>query len=127
MIHGIEHTAIASPDPHALAQWYVERLGFAINYTSAKSKTVFIKAPNGSMIEIIEAGSAPRPPVDMKAPGLRHLALTVTDFAAVYEALKSQGVEFLTEPATVGGNTTAFFTDPEGNILHLLHREKPLP
>ncbi|MBZ5582037.1 MAG: VOC family protein [Acidobacteriia bacterium] len=127
MIRGIEHTAIASSDPHTLARWYVERLGFAVNYTSATSKTVFVKAPDGSMIEIIEAGGAPRPPGDMKAQGLRHLALTVTDFAAAYEALKTQGVAFLTEPATAGGNTTAFFTDPEGNILHLLHREKPLP
>ena len=127
MIQGIEHTAIASADPHKLAHWYVEHLDFVINYTSANSKTVFVRASNGSMIEIIEANGAARPPVDMKNPGLRHLALTVTDFDAAYRRLKDQGVKFLTEPATAGGNTTAFFTDPEGNILHLLHREKPLP
>ncbi len=127
MIRGIEHTAIASSDPHALARWYCERLGFVINFAPAASKTVFLKAPDGSMIEIIEAGAASRPPVDMKAPGLRHLALTVTEFEPAYRQLKAGGATFLTEPATIGGNTTVFFTDPEGNILHLLHREKPLP
>jgi glyoxylase I family protein len=127
MIQGIEHTAIASPDPHKLAQWYVERLGFVVNYTSSGSKTVFVKAPDGSMIEIIEANQAPRPAVDMKNPGLRHLALKVDDFDAAYARLQEANVSFLTERATVGGNTTVFFTDCDGNILHLLHRQNPLP
>ncbi|MGD0498096.1 MAG: VOC family protein [Bryobacteraceae bacterium] len=127
MIQGIEHTAIASPDPHKLAKWYVERLSFVVNYASSKSKAVFMKAGNGSMIEIIEANGTPRPPLNMKDPGLRHLAIAVTDFDAVYTALKANGVTFLTEKATSGGNTTAFFTDCDGNILHLLHRETPLP
>ena len=53
MVIGIEHTAIASPDPEKLARWYVDHLSFTINYQSATSKTTFIKAPNGSMFEII--------------------------------------------------------------------------
>jgi len=36
-------------------------------------------------------------------------------------------VQFLSGPETVKGNSTAFFTDCDGNILHLLHREKPMP
>jgi glyoxylase I family protein len=60
MITGIEHTAIASPDPLRLAEWYVEHLDFVINHRSPRSKTVFVKAGDGSMIEIIE--SAPGPP-----------------------------------------------------------------
>ena len=59
MVKGIEHTAIASPDPHKLAGWYVEHLDFVINYQSAGSKTTFVKAPDGSMIEIIESRGAP--------------------------------------------------------------------
>jgi glyoxylase I family protein len=127
MIQGIEHTAIASSDPHRLAGWYVEHLGFTVNYTSSKSKTVFVKAANGSMIEIIESNGMPAGAHDMKEPGFRHLALAVTDFDATYRRLKAAGVSFMTEPATVGGNTTAFFIDCDGNILHLLHRETPLP
>ena len=126
MVKGIEHTAIASPDPEQLAQWYVEHLGFAINYQSKNSRTVFIKAPDGSMIEIIEAGWPAAGVSPMNAPGLRHLALTVEDFGAACQQLKDAGIAFLTEPVTKGGNSLVFFADRDGNILHLLHRETPL-
>jgi glyoxylase I family protein len=127
MVTGIEHTAIASPDPHRLADWYVEHLNFVINYRSSNSKTVFVKAADGSMLEIIESNTADRPGLDMKAPGLRHLAIAVTDFDAVYQRLKGKAVSFLGEPEKKSGNSLVFFTDPDGNILHLLQREKPLP
>ncbi len=127
MVKGIEHTAIASADPARLAHWYVENLGFTVNYESKNSRTVFIKAVDGSMIEIIEAGQAAAGPSQMTDAGLRHLALTVDDFPAACARLRERGVHFLTEPSTKGGNSTVFFTDLDGNILHLLHREKPLP
>ena len=127
MVKGIEHTAIASPDPDRLAQWYVDHLQFAVNWRSTSSKTVFVKAANGSMIEIIEASGAAGGVSGMRDPGLRHLAIEVTDFAAAHQQLAAQGVQFLTEPETRGGNSVAFFTDCDGNILHLLHRETPLP
>ncbi len=127
MVTGIEHVAIASPDPLRLARWYVEHLGFLINYQSAHSKTVFIKAADGSMVEIIESAPDTAPAEKINAAGLRHLALTVTDFPSVYAGLKKQGVRFLTDAETKNGNSLAFFTDPDGNILHLLHRETPLP
>jgi glyoxylase I family protein len=127
MVTGIEHAAIASPDPEALARWYVETLDFKINYFSEKSKTTFVKAESGAMIEIIKSNDKPRPAQDLRDPGLRHLALTVSDFAAVYDRLKAKGVAFLSEPEVKGGNSLVFFTDPDGNILHLLQREKPLP
>ncbi len=124
MIVGIEHVAIASPDPQKLAQWYVETLNFKINYNSGK--TVFIKAANGSMIEIITSEGA-RPVQTMKDPGLRHLAIAVSDFDAVYSRLKAMGVPFVSEPVDSKGVKLVFFTDPDGNYLHLLQRETPLP
>lgn len=127
MVTGIEHAAIASPDPEALARWYVETLGFTINYFSEKSKTTFVKAANGAMIEIVRSNDKARPPQELRDPGLRHLALAVSDFQTVYEGLKAKGAAFLTEPETKGGNSVVFFTDPDGNILHLIQREKPLP
>ena len=127
MVTGIEHTAIASPDPLRLAQWYVDHLDFVINFQPPNSRTVFVRAPDGSMIEIIEAGPAPRTQHGMRDAGLRHLAIAVADFGAVLARLRAKGVGFLTEPETVGGNTVVFFTDGDGNILHLLHRQTPLP
>jgi glyoxylase I family protein len=127
MVTGIEHVAIASSDPLRLALWYVEHLDFVINYQPASSQTVFIKAADGSMIEIIESAPDTVPAAGMNPAGLRHLALTVADFPEVYASLKSKGVRFLTDAQTTNGNSLAFFTDPDGNILHLLHRERPLP
>jgi glyoxylase I family protein len=124
MIQGIEHTAIASPDPQKLAQWYVEHLGFAINYNSGR--TFFVKAQNGYMLEIIASEGA-RGPQTMKDPGIRHLAIAVSDFDAVYNRLKSQGVSFEGDPVDNKGNKLVFFSDPDGNYLHLLQRETPLP
>ena len=126
MVTGIEHTAIASPNPERLAQWYVEHLGFVVNHRSTTSRIHFVRASDGSMLEIIEA-DAPSPGVaGMRDPGLRHLAIAVTDLPDVYQRLKAAGVRFLTEPTTTHGNTVAFFTDCDGNILHLLQRERPL-
>lgn len=126
MIKGIEHTAIASPDPSRLAQWYVDHLDFVVNYRSATSKTVFVKANNGSMIEIVEAHNQPSAS-HMKDAGIRHLAIEVTDVPAEFARLREMGVAFSSEPQSSGGNTVAFFADCDGNILHLLHREKALP
>ncbi len=127
MVRGIEHTAIASADPERLARWYADYLGFTINYRSKNSRTHFVKAADGSMIEIIEAkGSLPGVP-DQREPGIRHMALLVEDFPGECARLKGLGVPFLTEPQTTGGNSLVFFADCDGNILHLLHREKPLP
>lgn len=124
MILGIEHAAIASSDPEKLAQWYVETLGFVVNYSSGR--TFFVKAPDGSMIEIITA-EGERASHTLKAPGLRHLALAVSDFDAAYSRLQARGVSFLTEPSESKGTRVVFFTDPEGNFLHLIQRAAPLP
>jgi glyoxylase I family protein len=127
MVTGIEHTAIASPDPGKLARWYVDHLNFAINFQPANSSTVFVRAPDGSMLELIEAAaSAPAAP-GMRDAGIRHLAITVNDFEAVYQRLAAAGVAFLTPIEKTNGNSLVFFTDCDGNILHLVHRETPLP
>lgn len=123
MFVSFEHTAIASPNPPRLAQWYVDHLGFVINYRS--ERTCFVKAPNGSMIEIITA-EGERAAETMKQPGIRHIAIAVDNFDADYARLKEMGVRFQSEPVSSKGNTVVFFYDGDGNLLHLIQREKPL-
>jgi glyoxylase I family protein len=123
MIQGIEHTAIAAADVAALAGWYVDTLGFTEVYRSPNS--IFVKAPNGFMIEMIHAEGA-RSEAGMKTPGIRHMALTVGDFDAAYAQLQAKNISFLGEPQNSKGNRTVFFADPEGNLLHLLFRPAPL-
>jgi catechol 2,3-dioxygenase-like lactoylglutathione lyase family enzyme len=123
VIKGIEHTAIAAKDAAALAEWYSSVLGFAIVYRSANA--LFVKAPDGSMIEIIHAESE-RGDQSLKTQGIRHIALAVTDFDSVYAGLAGKGVAFAGEPIDSKGNKVVFFADPEGNYLHLIQRSTPL-
>jgi glyoxylase I family protein len=124
MFKGLEHTAIASPNPERLAQWYVDRLGFIINHRY--DGNVFVKAQNGGMLEIIPS-EGDRAPQKLKDPGLRHLAIAVDDFEAAHQQLRSQGVEFATDVMNLKGNLLVFFLDGDGNYVHLIHRPTPLP
>lgn len=124
MFQGLEHTAIASPQPAQLAQWYVDHLGFRINFEYAGN--YFVKAPNGSLLEIIPS-EGERAPQKIKDPGIRHLAIAVDDFDLAYQHLKSKGVAFVAEPFETQGNRLVFFADGDGNFVHLIHRAKPLP
>jgi glyoxylase I family protein len=122
---GVEHVAIASPSPPTLAQWYVDHLAFRIIYES--NGYYFIKAPNGAVLEIIPA-QGDRIEAKMFDPGLRHVAISVKDFDAAYASLLSSNVRFLGEPYSMpSGHRLVFFSDCEGNILHLIQRAHPLP
>ena len=123
MFKGLEHTAIASPNPGKLAHWYVDHLDFTINFEYEGN--YFVKAANGSMLEIIPA-EGERREQKMKDPGIRHLAILVDDFDAALARLRQSGVQLLTEPVNIKGNRLVFFPDGDGNYLHLVHREKPL-
>ena len=59
--------------------------------------------------------------------GVAQEDMAVLDFEAACRRLEEAGVSFLMGPAKKSGNSIAFFRDPDGNILHLLHRETPLP
>jgi catechol 2,3-dioxygenase-like lactoylglutathione lyase family enzyme len=124
MFLGLEHTAIASPDPRRLAEWYVAHLGFRINFEY--DGNYFVRAADGSMLEIIPAEGASAPPKPKDA-GIRHFAIAVDEFDAGYDQLKRAGVTFLGEPFENQGNRLVFFTDADGNILHLIRRRNPLP
>jgi glyoxylase I family protein len=123
MFKGIEHTALASPDPQKLAQWYVDHLEFVINFEYAGN--FFVKAANGSMLEIIPS-QGDRAEQKMKDPGIRHLAILVEDFDAAHTHLRQTGVTFLGEAFENQGNRLVFFADGDGNFLHLIQRQNPL-
>src|SRR5437867_5593824 len=84
MFHGLEHVAIATPNPGGLAQWYADHLGFRI--ILERDGKYFARAANGTLIEFIPGnGAQPEPnPAD---PGIRHLAVQVTDFDDCYASL----------------------------------------
>jgi glyoxylase I family protein len=124
MFNGLEHTAIASPNPRALAQWYADNLEFRINYEYAGN--FFVRAKNDSMLEIIPS-EGERGSNNMKDPGIRHLAIEVDDFDAGYAILRQRGVTIVKEPFETQGNRLVFFADLDGNLVHLISRPQPLP
>jgi catechol 2,3-dioxygenase-like lactoylglutathione lyase family enzyme len=124
MFQGLEHTAIASPDPKRLAEWYVQKLDFRINYTYGGN--YFVRASNGTLLEFIPS-EGDRAPQQMKDPGIRHLAIAVDDFDAAMEELRKRGIEFLAQPIAMQGNRLVYFSDADGNYLHLIQRPQPLP
>ncbi len=128
MFQGIEHVAISSPNPEKLANWYVDILGFRINFTYAGN--YFVRAANDWMLEIIPATKpldAPQVLANNKDAGFRHMAIAVDEFDAAVEALKAKGVQMIGDPFETQGNRLAFFNDCDGNLVHLIKRPNPLP
>jgi len=65
--------------------------------------------------------TTPRPRA-LDDPGLRHVAMTVKDFEAAYSC-----AQFLGELDSRRQGHRVFFSDCEGNILHLIQGAHPLP
>ena len=75
------------------------------------------------MVELYTAAEHTPLTADNRTGGWRHLALQVENIAQARAALESQGVTF-TDPVKPagGGGRVLFFTDPEGNLFHLVER-----
>lgn len=118
MYNGIEHTAIATKDPESLAGWYERNLEMPIVHRYGGN--VFVRARDGSMLELIPSeGEAVE--TAMRTPGIRHIAIKVDDFDQGVADLQQKEIEIV-DFVEAGTNRLAFFLDPEGNILHLIHR-----
>lgn len=128
MFSGVEHFAIAAKNTDLLSKWYCDNLGFRVAYKNEKTpRTYFVKSEGGSMIEIIPSNDKARERQELADLGLRHLAISVTDFEKAYSYLKEKQVKFLGEPKEdSGGVKVVYFMDPEDNIIHIIYRPNPL-
>ncbi|HTC49780.1 MAG TPA: VOC family protein [Candidatus Aquilonibacter sp.] len=122
-IKGLEHVAIATPNPQKLAEWYLQHLNFAPLLDTGA--TVYIKSPNSVILEFVKADNVPPNP-QIRDAGLRHLAFAVDHLESAHEQLKSAGVQFEAAPVLLPGMRLFFFRDPEGNYLHLVERKTSL-
>ena len=130
MFLAIDHPAIACRDTRRQIDWYCRQLGMrVVAQNDADPPTALVgydaDLKHGAVIELMpvrEAGDDPASQARF-APGLRHLALRVSDFDGAYAALKQKGVQFLSEPgAATGGGRIVSFRDPEGNELQIVQR-----
>jgi glyoxylase I family protein len=119
---GIDHPAIAADDVEALSNWYCNVLGYEV-YARTDKPVYIIKAPDGTMIEVMPKDETIRPERTVCTPGWSHLALRVSDMDAAIAALDAHEVHWAGgEFEAVGGGRIRNFTDPEGNLLQIVQR-----
>lgn len=124
MSFSVEHLGLPARDPNALQEWYRRVLGATLIYDNgAVPQAFFIELDGGMMLEIFEAYFSLKETGDNRLAGWRHLALRVDSIEKSRVELESKGVVFTetVKPAGGGGNVL-FFSDPEGNLLHLVER-----
>lgn len=129
LLKGIEHIGIIARDPDSLRQWYVDSLGFRLIVRDDGRGTAFVMTPDGRSILEFTQAEKDRGVQPYNAPGLRHIAIAVSpeDADRASRLLKADRVEVLEEYQKLpNGQHLFYFRDPEGNVLHLIARAKPL-
>ncbi len=123
---GFDHPAIGCRDVRAMAAWYCDRLGMRVVADNGQDPpAVLVGYGDGVTFELMPARDPGPAPAGQPrfAPGLRHVALRVSDFDAAYDALRAAGVTFVGDPGpALGGGRIAGFRDPEGNELQIVQR-----
>ncbi len=126
----IDHPAIACDDVQKLADWYCSVLGMRVIQKNSEPPLAVMVGYGDTLdglstmelMPVREPGPKPHETTRFQ-PGLRHVALRVTNFDEAYEKLKAAGVEFLFEPGrAIGGGKVVSFRDPEGNELQIVER-----
>lgn len=132
MFQGLDHPSIACRDVGLLSAWYCENLDMRIISTNGQDPPAVLigyasDLAGGAMIEMMPATDSGPQVDEIKrfAPGIRHLALRVSDFEQAYAKLEAIGVKFTTKPGeALGGGRTVLFRDPEGNELQIVQRKE---
>ncbi len=127
----VDHPAIACFDVKKQIDWYCQSLCMRVIATNGQDPPSVVvgygqTTRDGAMIELMPL-KEPGPRADTYArfqPGIRHVALRVTDLDAAIARLREIDVVFtMSEPAeAVGGGRTVLFRDPEGNELQIIQR-----
>lgn len=128
---GIDHPAIGCFDIEKQIGWYCGTLGMKVLGNDGKTPASVLlgfgegATTAGSMLELMPVRAAGAKPADVDrfAPGLRHVALKVSDFDEAYAVLKAAGATFIGEPVNaVAGGRLISLRDPEGNELQIVQR-----
>ncbi|MHC4425697.1 MAG: VOC family protein [Planctomycetota bacterium] len=126
MVQGVEHIALCAENVPSVIAWY-QRIFQVGLVKEGQAGPLFLKFPDGFLIEFVEsAGDIPHVPKD-KEKGFRHIALTVLSLETMVGTLKKEGVEVVDDFKTVPNGTKLFlFRDIEGNLVQLVERKSPL-
>ena len=123
MLEGLHHIAVISSDEAKALDFYVNKLGFAVEketWRPVQQDFLRMLRLGDVVIELFIRPDAPPRPTEPEALGLRHLAFRVADVEAAARWLNSRGIE--TEPIRVdecNGGRFTFFRDPDGLPLEI--------
>jgi glyoxylase I family protein len=119
----LEHIGVAARDPRALKEWYERMLGAEVVHEMRQTPPAYLLNLGGVLIEIYGAEFSSEQTRKNRLAGWRHIALKVPSLDAARAEMESRGLEFTeaVKPAG-GGGRVLFFSDPEGNLLHLTER-----
>ena len=125
----VEHIGLAARDPVALGRWYCQVLGAREVWNNGEQPpAVFVAITGGPVLEIYPTVESVPQTGDNRTAGWRHLALRVPNLEVAQAELARRGVTWSQpiKPAG-GGGRVVFFSDPEGNLLHLVERTADSP
>ncbi len=128
----LEHAAIIADDPAGLADWYCKTLGFELItkgdlVLDGKEMTYhFLGLSGGALLEILPSNKKSRTKKAADDAGIRHIAFLVENFEASCQSLQEKGLQLGPARELPDGTKLVFFPDPEGNLLQLVYRTKPL-
>ena len=149
MIRGMHHISLATSDMDRFVAFYRDLLGLTLDRVSPipggfePFETIVGMRPTAGEVAQFQLGNMqmevfcyrePKPKAGERRPacdvGLRHIAFDVKDIGAEYARLVAAGVEFISPPQhlPLGGVTSCYFYDPDGNIVELqeIHPGSPV-
>ena len=120
---GIDHPAVAADDVEELANWYCNVLGYEKWFRHPKPVWM-LKAPDGTLLEIMPKDDTLRQIRTTWTPGWSHLALRVENIEEAIEYLDTKNIVWGGEVINaIGGGKVRNAFDGEGNMIQILERK----
>lgn len=125
---GIDHPAVAADDVEVLTDWYCDRLGYEKWFHhptgSPQGKPVWmLKAPDGSLLEIMPKDNTLRQTRTTWTPGWSHLAFRVANLDEAIRILDQKNMPWTSDVINaIGGGKVRNALDCEGNMIQFLER-----
>jgi glyoxylase I family protein len=119
---GVDHPALAADDVQVLTNWYCDVLGYERWFEHPKPVWM-LKAPDGTLLEIMPKDDTLRQERTTWTPGWSHLAIRVANIEDAVAYLDSKNIVWGGNVMdAIGGGKVRNFFDIEGNMLQVLER-----
>jgi glyoxylase I family protein len=119
---GIDHPAVAADDVEKLADWYCDMFGYEKWFKYPKPVWM-LKAPDGTLLEIMPKDDTSRQNRTTWTPGWSHLALRVENIEEAIAFLDTKHITWGGEVINaIGGGKVRNAFDCEGNMIQILER-----